>query len=248
MSIHWTKNKRKTSITNTGDKMNNTDTITVEVLPMVIPTQPKTEDYSFSFSDDNDAPNLEFLVDQINKLQMVIKSNELISKTNGKRALGLAIQSGKLLLDCKKELHCKSKRAGWVEWVGKNITSIKYQTVTRYIELYQYDLTHENELEECESIREAYYKVGIFKRKVDVELPTPKPPKVEPEPEQEEGEDPEPEPILEIPFETVRRLTGELKNVFENNQCDGENYTSMVNLLEPLVKIYNDHQPSVVVT
>jgi hypothetical protein len=205
----------------------------IEVLPTVLPVVTVEP-----LETNQDAPDLEFLVSQINQLQIVIKSNELISKTNGQRALGLAIKSGKLLLECKNELLCKSKRGNWMEWVGKNITSIKYQTVTRYIELFQ----NQSELDECESIREAYYKLGIYKRKTDTVLPpqTPKvkTPKVEPEPEEPDTE----ETILEIPFDIVKRLVAQISETFKNNQGDGENYTDMVNLLEPVVMIYNDHQ------
>ncbi len=215
------------------------------MLPLVIPTvEPDFKNNSF-FNDDNDSPDLEFLVEQINQLQKVITTNEVISKTSGKRALELAINVGKLLLDCKKELHCKSKRKGWVEWVGKNIQSIKYQTATRYIQLYEHTLSHDTDLDDCESIREAYYKVGIFKRKVDLELLPVKKPKVveDPDPDPEPEDVDEPEPILEIPYETVRRLTNDLLTVFEKNKGAGENYTDMVNLLEPLVKLYHIYQP-----
>jgi hypothetical protein len=110
----------------------------------------------------NDAPDLDKLLAEILNLKVEIDGYESLSKRYGKLALELAIKSGGKLLECQKEVECKHKR-GWVKWVETNIEpAISYETVRRYIRLWKYNLSHETEIAECESIREAYHVAGIF--------------------------------------------------------------------------------------
>jgi Protein of unknown function (DUF3102) len=170
------------------------------------------------------------LVEQINNLTVQIQSEELLSKTHGKLCLELALKTGEILSDCEDII----PYGQWVQWVKDNVKHIEYQTVTRYIKMY--NMSHDTDLTECESIREAYILCGIIPKKL---------PKKETEPVKKKKPTIVPEPVIvtptkKDPFQEVERLEFELRTVFLNNP-DIEYYDEMIKLLRPLVQIYNKH-------
>ena len=170
-----------------------------------------------------------------------LKNNELMCKSAGKRSLELAIYIGGVVLPYRKG---EKETKTWRKWCDKNITGnlpdLSYQTITRYIQLYQFNVSHVTDMEECESIREAYHKFDI------VRLKSKGPENREPMPLNfpDEHETPQPEePIQEIPkdpFQEMLRLEEELRKLYVENERH-QDYVEMVKLLKPLVKIYNKH-------
>jgi hypothetical protein len=191
----------------------------------------------------NNAPDLEQLVKQILELQSENIIDESLSKKHGKLLLERNIKQGGLLLECQKEVECKHPK-GWGKWIAKHITSIEYGTVTRYIRLWEYgNISHEtySKLMECESTREAYYLVGIFKSKPSKKVTETQPTEATPTKDGEPSAQPEePEPIVEMPFDSVKRLEHKLRTVFIENPTIGY-YGEMITMLKPLVKIYNEY-------
>lgn len=196
----------------------------VEIKPIVIPVKQPDE--------------LTSIVERINWLSEEIQTNDLLSKKHGVIAVQLVIETGGLLWDCREKL----KHGDWMKWVMENIKHLSYETVNRYIRLFE--LSHVTDLKDCESLREAYILTGILKVPiVDEEKDNNpnSPPKQKPKsnfiPNGNGGTEPV---ITEIPFDKVKRLEQELRTVFVENENVGY-YDEMVKLLVPLVQIHQKH-------
>jgi hypothetical protein len=114
---------------------------------------------------------LKQLVESINQLTTEIADNELLSVKHSKIALDMAITTGGLLGECKKELRITKMAIGWETWFAANIKGFELRTAQNYMKLYRAKTKDVAFFDDCESIAQAYNKIAD--NIVEVENPAP---------------------------------------------------------------------------
>jgi hypothetical protein len=105
--------------------------------------------------------------EQVNQLHTEIVSNDAISISHSKIALNLVINAGGIL-NKMKELVGHGK---WGKWASENVTCMCPRTRTNYMKLAQKVANgqHDAVLNDVQSVRQAYKRVGIINGKTKPE-------------------------------------------------------------------------------
>lgn len=117
----------------------------------------KPEKQTVDHTDEQTKQQLEQYAIQLNALHGDIQSNDRLSIHHGKLALGLGLEAGELLCQCKKMVPHKE----WEKWIAANVNGIGLRTCQNYMALYR--KTKVVSFSDVETLNEAYHKAGILK-------------------------------------------------------------------------------------
>ena len=174
------------------------------------------------------------IISEVESFHNSIVECDKVCEEKGKKAIELAIETGRRLARAKTIV----ERGNWSRWLEDNLKTIGERTVQRYMKLAK--TTHETDLNDCYSLRQAYIKCGITTnndrtKDTDNDDGDPKPNIVDGNSNFEND--------VENTKSPPKRETSKdkLKSYLDQITRLTSNHPNLIPLLEPLVKRYNEY-------